>query len=118
MCQWQFLNFDKNSMFMQDVVNFWNLGEWYLETLYLCNLSLNLKALVKPFNAVGSEEGDANDSGEEKHVSEEVLRQEQDQPGPTWWGRGRGPGTGGAGHGKRSTCLLLLPLPRLRTAAR
>ena len=73
---------------------------------------------MKPFNAVGSEEGDANDSGEEKHVSEEVLRQEQDQPGPTWWGRGRGPGTGGAGHGKRSTCLLLLPLPRLRTAAR
>ena len=60
-------------MFMYDV-HFWTLGEWDLETLYLCNLSLNLKALVKPFYAVGSEEGDANNSKEEKQVSEKALR--------------------------------------------
>lgn len=60
-------------MFMYDV-HFRTLGEWDLETLYLCNLSLNLKALVKPFYAVGSEEGDANNSKEERQVSEKALR--------------------------------------------
>ena len=43
---------------------------------------------MEPFHAVGSEEGDADDSGEEKRVTERVLREEKDRPGCTWRGAG------------------------------